>query len=170
VAQPQPVVSDIDPGLAPDIYERILAAAAIILLLLVATALVRGIDHWRSMEPLVWGHLATVMVPLLITPVQLSRRRGDRAHRILGWIWSVSLFTTAAVSFGIRDINDGQLSYIHIFSVVTIVSVPLLILAARHHQIARHRGTVRGLVTGALLTAGYFTLVPSRMLGGWLWS
>jgi uncharacterized membrane protein len=169
VAQPQPVLSDIDPDLAPDLFERILAAA-IALLLLVVTALVRGIDHWHAMEPLIWGHLATVMVPLAIAPVQLIRRRGDRAHRILGWIWSVSLFTTAVVSFGIRGVNDGQLSFIHIFSVVTIVSVPLLVLAARHHQIARHRGTVRGLVTGALLTAGYFTLIPSRMLGGWLWS
>ena len=28
----------------------------------------------------------------------------------------------------------------------------------------------RWLVTGALLTAGYFTLIPNRMLGGWLWS
>ncbi|MCA6115888.1 hypothetical protein J6524_13450 [Bradyrhizobium sp. WSM 1738] len=170
MAQPQPVSSDIAPDLAPDIYERILAVAAIILLLLVMTALVRGIDHWRSMEPLIWGHLATVMIPLAITPVQLLRRRGDRAHRILGWIWSVSLFITAVASFGIRDINEGQLSFIHLFSVVTIVSVPLLVLAARHHQIARHRGTVRGLITGALLTAGYFTLIPNRMLGGWLWS
>jgi hypothetical protein len=25
-------------------------------------------------------------------------------------------------------------------------------------------------VTGALLTAGYFTLIPNRMLGGWLWN
>ena len=109
------------------------------------------------------------MLPLAITPVQLLRRRGDRTHRTLGWIWAASLFATAVISFGIRDINDGGLSFIHIFSVVTIVSVPTLVLAARHHKIARHRGFVRGLVTGALLTAGYFTLIPNRMLGSWLW-
>ncbi len=81
----------------------------------------------------------------------------------------MSLFATAALSFGIRGINAGDLSFIHVFSVVTIVFVPLLVLAARRHRIARHRRTVRGLVTGALLTAGYFTLLPSRDLGGWLW-
>jgi hypothetical protein len=27
---------------------------------------------------------------------------------------------------------------------------------------------VRGLVTGALLIAGFFTLPPFRLLGGWL--
>ena len=31
------------------------------------------------------------------------------------------------------------------------------------------RRAVRGLVTGALLIAGYFTLIPNWMLGDWLW-
>jgi hypothetical protein len=55
-------------------------------------------------------------------------------------------------------------------AIVTILTVPMLVFAARHHRIARHRSAVRGLVTGALLTAGYFTLIPNRMLGGWLWN
>ena len=122
------------------------------------------------MSPVIWAHLATVMLPLGLTPVQLLRRRGDAAHRTLGWIWAVSLFATALISFGIRDINDGGLSFIHIFSVVTIITVPMLVFAARYHRIARHRGAVRGLVAGALLTAGYFTLIPDRILGGWLWN
>jgi uncharacterized membrane protein len=129
-----------------------------------------GRNAWVDLSPLIWLHLASVMLPLAITPVQLLRRRGDGAHRILGWIWALSLFATALISFGIRDINDGGFSFIHIFSIVTIVTMPMLVLAARHHRIARHRGAVRGLVTGALLTAGYFTLIPSRTLGGWLWN
>jgi uncharacterized membrane protein len=164
------VTSDADPALRPDVYEKVLAAAAIALLLLVSVALIRGRAAWAEIGPLIWLHLATVMTPLAITPVQLLRRRGDGAHRVLGWIWSISLFATALISFGIRDVNNGKLSFVHIFSVITIVTVPLLIFAARYHRIARHRGAVRGLVTGALLTAGYFTLLPNRMLGGWLWA
>lgn len=91
---------------------------------------------------------------------------GDGAHRALGWIWAVSLFATALISFGIRG---GSLSLIHIFSVITIVTVPMFVWTARHRRIDRHRGAVRGLVTAALLAAGYFTLLPTRMLGGWLW-
>jgi uncharacterized membrane protein len=163
------VTSDADASLRPDVYEKVLAAAAIALFLLVSIALIKGRAAWAEMEPLIWAHLATVMTPLAITPVQLLRRRGDRVHRALGWLWAVSLFGTALVSFGIRGINDGGLSFIHIFSLVTIITVPLLVFAARHHRIARHRGAVRGLVTGALLTAGYFTLIPNRILGGWLW-
>lgn len=161
--------ADSDPALRPDLYERALAAAAIALFILVATALWRGHERWGEMDPVVWIHLATVMTPLAITPVQLLRRRGDAVHRTLGWIWGITLFGTALVSFGIRDLNDGGLSFIHVFSVVTIITVPLLVISARHHRIARHRRAVRWLVTGALLTAGYFTLLPNRMLGGWLW-
>jgi uncharacterized membrane protein len=170
--RPPPAIgtSDTDPSLQPDRYEKILAAAAVALFVLVSIALLRGRNAWADLGPLIWLHLASVMLPLAITPVQLLRRRGDGAHRILGWIWALSLFATALISFGIRDINDGGFSFIHIFSTVTIVTVPMLVFAARHHRIARHRGAVRGLVTGALLTAGYFTLIPSRVLGGWLWN
>ena len=33
-----------------------------------------------------------------------------------------------------------------------------------------HRGSVRGMVTGALLVAGFFTFPFDRMLGHWLFS
>ena len=164
------VTSDTDPSLGPDAFEKLLAAAAMALLILVSTALLRGSHEWGGLEPNVWLHLALVMVPLAITPVQLLRRRGDLLHRILGGMWALSLFATAMASFTIRDLNDGSFSFIHIFSLVTVVTVPVLVLAARSHRIARHRNAVRWLVTGALLTAGYFTLLPSRILGGWLWN
>lgn len=155
--------------LQPDLYEKILAGGAILLFVLVVVALVRGSGSLERVPGLLWLHLVTVLTPLVITPLQLLRRRGDATHRLLGWLWAIPLFATALISFGIRDISHGGLSFIHLFSVVTMVAVPLLVFAGRHHMIARHRGTARGLVTGALLTAGYFTLLPSRMLGGWLW-
>lgn len=168
-AEATQVTSETDPSLRPDVFEKLLAAAAIALLVLVSTALLRGRQAWADLEPNVWLHLALVILPLAITPVQLLRRRGDPLHRTLGWIWAISLFSTALVSFTVRDLNDGGLSFIHIFSAVTILTVPALVFAARHHRIARHRNAVRWLVIGALLTAGYFTLLPSRILGGWLW-
>lgn len=108
------------------------------------------------------------MLALAITPIQLLRKRGDRLHRRFGSIWAVVLFGTAVITFGIRDINDGHFSFIHLFSVLTIVMVPLLVWAAHSQKIVQHRSTVRGLTTGALLAAGYFTFLPQRRLGGWL--
>jgi uncharacterized membrane protein len=45
---------------------------------------------------------------------------------------------------------------------------PRVWLTARAHNVVGHRATVRGLVTGALIIAGYFTFPFDRMLGHWL--
>ena len=75
---------------------------------------------------------------------------------------------TALISLSIRQVNDGQFSLIHLLSLLTLVLVPLLIWEARRHKVASHRSWVRGLVTGALLIAGFFTFPFGRMLGDWL--
>ena len=124
---------------ALDRFERILAYAALLLIALVAVALARGVADGGHMPAVVWLHLASVALPLCLTPVMLLRRRGDSLHRTLGWIWATSMFATALVSFGIRDSATLSFSVIHIFSVVTVVTTPLLVLAARRGKLARHR-------------------------------
>jgi uncharacterized membrane protein len=75
---------------------------------------------------------------------------------------------TALLSFGIRGINSGGFSPIHFLSALTLMLVPVIVISARRHQHAQHRGAVRGMVSGALLIAGFFTFAPDRLLGGWL--
>jgi uncharacterized membrane protein len=53
-----------------------------------------------------------VVVPTL-TPVMLLRRRGDRPHRTLRWIWASAPFLTAFISFWVREINQAGSSFIH---------------------------------------------------------
>ncbi len=154
--------------LVPDRFERLLAVGAIIIFAAMSAAIMRGQAEWFRVPTLVWFHLATIAVALLLTPVMLLRRRGDRLHRQLGWIWSLSLFGTALGSLFIRIINHGQFSFIHLLSILTILQVPIIVWSARHHQIARHRRAVRGMVLGALLIAGFFTFPFNRLLGHWL--
>ena len=40
--------------------------------------------------------------------------------------------------------------------------------SARNHRLDRHRAMVRGMVTGALVIAGFFTFPFGRLLGHWL--
>lgn len=148
--------------------DRALAAAALVLLGVIVVALARGRPHWAELPANVWYHLATVVLVLVLTPVNLIRPKGDRPHRMVGWLWCLALFGTAALSFDIRLINRGALSPIHILSALTLVEVPRIILAARRHDIAAHRKRVRGLVMGALLIAGFFTFPFGRELGDWL--
>ena len=98
----------------------------------------------------------------------LLRPRGTRSHRRLGWLWVAAMFLTALLSLFVRNANHGGFSFIHILSVWTLIQVPILAWSARTHNVKRHRGAVRGMVTGALLIAGFFTFPFDRLLGHWL--
>jgi uncharacterized membrane protein len=155
-------------SIVPDLYEKLLATAATILLAAVLVALIKGYPHWGAVPALVWAHLFTILVALVLTPYMLLRPRGTKAHRQLGKVWVVAMMLTAAISLFVRAINPGHFSFIHILSIVVIIMGPRVWLTARAHNVAAHRGTVRGLVTGALIIAGYFTFPFDRMLGRWL--
>lgn len=154
--------------IAADGFEKMLAVAAIILLGFVLAALTRGAPYWGRVPPLVWGHLGLMIVALALTPVMLLRRRGDRLHRRLGNVWVGAMLATALVSLAIRQVNHGGFSIIHLLSLWVLIQVPILWWAARTHRIATHRRGVRGMVTGALLIAGFFTFPFDRMLGQFL--
>lgn len=155
-------------SLKPDLFDRFLSVAALALLSAVGTAIWKGRSEWAEVPDLVWAHIATIVIALVLTPVMLLRRRGDRLHRRLGWIWATALAATAAATFGIRGINQGSMSLIHILSAWTLIQVPLIVWAARTHNIARHRFAVRAMVTGALIIAGVFTFPFDRLMGQWL--
>lgn len=153
---------------APDTLERVLAAAAAALLLTVIVALVKGHAQWSIVPLNIWLHIATVMLALILTPVMLLRRRGDRFHRQLGWVWATAMLLTALISFDMRYTNRGGFSFIHILSAWTLIQVPIIVWSARTHNVVRHRRSVRGMVIGALLIAGFFTFPFNRLLGHWL--
>ena len=162
--KPKPVTS-----IAPDWYEKLLAAVASVLFVIVVTALAKGRADWAQVPRGVWLHLATIMIALALTPYMLLRPRGTPVHRRLGKVWVTAMTATAAISLFVRYSNPGHFNVIHILSVFVLVMAPRVWLTARAHNLAAHRGTVRGLVTGALIVAGYFTLLETRLLGHWLY-
>lgn len=156
--------------LAPDLFERILSAGAVVLLAAVIIAVFKGRPDWGQVPSGVWLHLSTIAIAVALTPVMLLRPRGTQSHRQLGWIWSGAMVFTAFSSLFVRDINHGGFSFIHILSVWTLIQVPVIVWSARTHNVKRHRSAVRGMVTGALLIAGFFTFPFNRLLGHWLFS
>jgi uncharacterized membrane protein len=153
---------------APDTFERVLAAGAMILLAAVAVALFKGRAEWAAVPPQIWVHIATISVALILTPVMLLRPRGDPLHRKLGWVWAGAMFLTAIDSLFVHVSNPHGFSFIHLLSAWTIIQVPIIVWSARSHNVKRHRGSVRGMVLGALLIAGFFTFPFNRLLGHWL--
>jgi uncharacterized membrane protein len=156
--------------LAPDPYERVLSAGAVVLLIAVAAALFKGRTEWFAIPLNIWFHLLTILVAVGLTPVMLLRPRGTNAHRQLGWIWAGAMCLTALISLFVRNANHGGFSIIHVLSFWTLIQVPLIVWSARAHNVKRHRRSVRAMVTGALLIAGFFTFPFNRLLGHWLFS
>lgn len=150
------------------IVDKLLALSAAVLLAAALIAIAKGYGGWAQIPGNVWLHLSTILIATALTPVMLLRRRGDRLHRQLGYIWVASMFLTAAISLDIRLINRGGFSPIHILSIFTMLQAPLLVWRARQHDWVRHRRAVRLMVAGALLAAGFFTFPFGRLMGNWL--
>ena len=153
---------------APTAFDYVLAAGALAMLAAAVTAVLRGRVDWGVLPPVIWFHLATICSALILTPAMLIRRKGDRRHRQLGYVWVVLMVATALGSFFIRFTNDGGFSVIHILSVLTLVVCFRLVRAAQRHDIKAHLRNVRGIVIGALLIAGFRTFPFDRLLGQWL--
>ena len=141
--------------------------AAGMLLLLLAIAFAR-----HAKQPAVWlspwliVHLSAVLPAIPIGAVMLGRRKGDRLHRLIGRLWATLMLVAALSSFGIHEVM-GHLSPIHILSLITLVSLPYAIWNARRGRIAQHRKTMT-ILYASLIIAGYMTLIPTRLLGHFL--
>ena len=144
-----------------------LVAAAGLLMVLLALAFGRHMTQQPvALSPWMMVHLSAILPALPLGAVMLLRRKGDRVHRLLGRIWAALMIVAAAASFGIHGMM-GHLSPIHILSAITLIGIPRAIWDARHGRIARHRRTMT-IVYASLVVAGYLTLIPTRLLGHFL--
>jgi len=109
-------------------------------------------------------HLLAAVCAFAVATIQIFGPKGTIPHRLLGWIWVIFMFTVAISSFFIQLINKGGFSFIHILSVLTLIGVPMLVLAARRHDVKNHRKHAINLYVGALLIAGIFTFLPGRLM------
>ncbi|MDO5503291.1 MAG: DUF2306 domain-containing protein [Actinomycetia bacterium] len=109
------------------------------------------------------SHVAAASVGVLLGGYQLWRRpRGDARHRLLGRVWCWLMAWTALSSFWIREIADGAFSWLHVLSVVTLVSIVLGVLRARSGDIPGHRGAMMGAWIGSATAFVFAVAIPDR--------
>lgn len=123
--------------------------------------------HYRAPSWAIALHLATVLPALPLGFFILMRRKGGTMHRRLGTLWMGLMVTTALASFWIRG-ESGAFSGIHLFSIGTLIAVPMAIWRARARDIRAHRQIMVSLYVG-LIVAGAFALEPDRVAGRFLW-
>ena len=123
-----------------------------------------GTHHWT---PLIIAHTGIALTALVLGAILLTAHKGNRTHRVGGWVWVLCIATVAGVSFAIRGPNG--FSWIHGLSAFTLCALFWGVLCARTHRVKRHRSTMIAIYFGALVITGLFTLMPNRLIGSALW-
>jgi uncharacterized membrane protein len=114
--------------------------------------------------PAIQLHLLTVLGSLAIGIVLMTGVKGARLHRTLGWSFVILMVATAVDALFIYQPGGPRFTPLHLFSVITLVSAPLGVLAARRHKVAVHRRAMTGLFFGGLILAGLFAFMPGRLM------
>jgi uncharacterized membrane protein len=115
--------------------------------------------------PVIQVHALAAMAAFVLGLVQFAAPKGTLPHRTIGWIWVALMATVAVSSFWIHELRIvGPFSPIHLLSIFTLVTLPLAVLAAHRHQVARHRRAMIAIFVGGLLVAGAFTFLPGRIM------
>lgn len=119
-------------------------------------------------SPAIQIHLATILLALIVTGILVRGVKGSRLHRALGWAWVVTVLGTAVSTLFIRSApfgpHLGSFGVLHLFALLTFVSVPRAVPAARRHDVAQHAAVISGFVIGGLGIAGIAAFLPGRML------
>lgn len=112
-------------------------------------------------------HLITVIPAIPLGAYVILASKGGRRHRTLGRIWLSMMAVTSIATIFIRNINDGQFSWIHLLTLLTFVAVPQAIITARQGKIESHKKHLRNFFIGALIIAGITAFAPGRTMWQW---
>ncbi|MDO8798909.1 DUF2306 domain-containing protein [Phenylobacterium sp.] len=109
-------------------------------------------------------HLGAAVVALVIGAMLMLMRKGVTFHRTAGWLWVGAMSIVAGSSIFITGVNGDRWSFIHLITGWTLIALPLAVIAARRHDVQRHRRAMMGMFYGGLIIAGALTFIPGRTL------
>ena len=98
---------------------------------------------------LAYLHLATVVPAFFIGAFQLFRRKGTASHKLLGKIYMLLMLATAFITLvmpaevGPRVLD--HFGFIHAFSFLALINIPIAYLTARRGNINAHRAAMIAL-------------------------
>lgn len=130
-----------------------------------------------QMSPVIAVHMTASLIALVIGPIALWARLGQTkrpwTHRAFGYGWVSMMIVSSVSALFIRDYglpNFFGYTWIHLLIPYTFFWLVFSFRALALRQIDKHRKAMIGLYLGACIGAGIFTLLPSRYLGGVVWT
>ncbi len=149
-------------SLSPLVRRGLLIAAALAAAVVLGYVMRGQGNDYRNPTWALWIHLATVIPAVPLGAWVLWGPKGTPAHKVAGRVWALLMLVTAIDSFWLRTLTGG-IGPIHIFSILTLYSIPVSIWNARRGHIDAHRRAMVGVYAG-LFVAGAFTMIPGRFL------
>lgn len=116
-------------------------------------------EHWNV---LLVSHVVAALFVLVIGPAQILRRRRDRIHRTMGYLWVAAMYYVCLSSFWI--VSGGHFSWLHGLSAFTLVTVTLGLISAIRRNIPAHRGNMVGSYIGTAIAFGFAVAAPGRAI------
>lgn len=108
------------------------------------------------------SHVIAALFVLAIGPAQIFRRRRDRIHRTMGYLWVAAMYYVCFSSFWI--VSDGHFSWLHGLSAFTIVTVTLGLVSAIRGNIKSHLANMVGSYIGIAVAFIFAVSVPGRAI------
>lgn len=116
-------------------------------------------EHWNV---LLISHVIAALFVLSIGPFQILRRRRDRIHRTMGYLWVAAMYYVCFSSFWI--VTAGHFTWLHGLSAFTIVTVTLGLVSAIRRNIRSHLGNMIGSYIGIAVAFIFAVTVPGRAI------
>ena len=116
----------------------------------------------ESWNVLLVSHVVAALFVLAVGPFQILRRRRDRIHRTMGYLWVAAMYYVCLSSFWIM--SDGRFSWLHGLSAFTIVTVTLGLVSAIRGNVPSHLGNMVGSYIGTAVAFIFAVAVPGRAI------
>ena len=119
-------------------------------------------------DELMYLHLVTVIPCFIIGTILLLIKKGTPFHKKSGRVYMVLMLITAIITLFMPAKVGSSLfnhfGWIHLFSFITIYTVPTAYLAIKKGNVKSHKRKMILLYFGAIIIAGGFTFSPGRYL------
>lgn len=117
---------------------------------------------------LMYSHIVTVVPCIFLGAYLFIRSKGTPGHRFIGKIYMSLMLITASITLfmpaAVGPQFLGHFGFIHLFSVLTLYSIPTAIIAIKRGNVRKHKIKLTLLYIGAIIIAGGFTFAPGRYM------
>ena len=112
----------------------------------------------------IYIHLLAVIPAIFLGAINLLIEKGTLLHKRIGKVWAVLMLITAISSLFIMP--TGSFTWLHLFSILVIVYVPVGVSSIRKGHTRRHFGCMFGAYIGTVISAYFAVVTPGRFLYG----